>query len=67
MANNNDNAVPVVNQGAVRPAQDPVFLAADRNIPMRNYVAPNLYDFSPGILRLTVEENARFEIKPVML
>ncbi|XP_038880318.1 uncharacterized protein LOC120071956 [Benincasa hispida] len=34
---------------------------------MRNYAAPKLYDFSPRIARPTVEENARFEIKSVML
>ncbi|XP_038882405.1 uncharacterized protein LOC120073674 [Benincasa hispida] len=34
---------------------------------MRNYAASNLYDFSPGIARPTVDDNARFEIKPIML
>ncbi|XP_038876850.1 uncharacterized protein LOC120069217 [Benincasa hispida] len=65
MANNNDR--PEGNQGVNRPAQDPVFLAANHNIPMRNYAVPNLYDFSPEISRPIVEENARFEIKSVMV
>ncbi|XP_038887458.1 uncharacterized protein LOC120077591 [Benincasa hispida] len=67
MADNNNNEAPEGNQGVNRPVQDPVFLAADHNIPIRNYAAPNLYDFSPGISRPIVEENARFEIKPVMV
>ncbi|XP_038902509.1 uncharacterized protein LOC120089167 [Benincasa hispida] len=58
MADNMDNTALAGNQGAVRLAQDPVLLATDRNIPMRNYAAPNLYDFSHGISRPTVEENA---------
>ncbi|XP_038880410.1 uncharacterized protein LOC120072063 [Benincasa hispida] len=62
MANNNER--PDGNQGVNWPVQDPVFLAADRNIPMRNYAAPNLYNFSPEISRPTVAENASNTYNP---
>ena len=42
-------------------------MAHDRDIPIRSYASPNLYDFNHRIAYIVCGENARFEIKPVML
>lgn len=43
-----------------------ILLAHDRNRPIRDYVSPNRYDFSPRITRPTFQWS-RFQMNPVML
>lgn len=60
--NNNNN---LINQNVAE--QKLAYLAHDLDRPIRSYVSPNFYDINSSIAYLMFSENARFEIKPVML
>lgn len=64
MENQNNKEI-LANQNAKE--QNPAYLSHDLDKPILSYTSPNLYDFNPGIAYPTFGENARFEIKSIML